>query len=117
MNSSNETIKVEVTDPLKLHISKKVTEALHFVTKKSEEFNKRDLSEEEKQKLNDAIFEPSIRVSLGIEGIEIRKGDTVEAEKIRKIYTEIKHSETQQATINLLDAVDLIRSTDLHLLL
>ena len=110
MNSSNETIKVEVTDPLKIHISKKVTEVLHFVTKKSEEFNKKDLSEEEKQKLNDAIFEPSIRVSLGIEGIEIRKGDTVEAEKIRKIYTEIKHSETQQATINLLDAVDLIRA-------
>ena len=42
MNPSNETIKVEVTDPSKLHISKKVIEALHFVTKKSEEFNNRE---------------------------------------------------------------------------
>ena len=108
MSSSKKIIPVEVTDPSKIHVTRNTTQVLNFVTQKIEEFNQKELTKEDKEKLSNAIIEPHIRVSLGIEGIEIRKGDTVEATKLRKISSEIKHSETQQATINLLDALDLI---------
>ena len=80
---------MEILNPEEIRINRKTNQILDLTAERINDFSKRKLDEEQKENLKLALIDPQIRISLAIEGINLRARQTTEILEVYKITNEI----------------------------
>ena len=104
---------MEIKDPEEIKINNKTAQVLQLTAERISDFNKKEFSSEQIKLLKEALIEPQIRISLAIEGIDLRERQTTEILKVYKTTGEIKHTNHAEEAVNLAKAIDFISSDEI----
>ncbi len=99
---------MEISNPEEIKINRKTGQILDLTKQRIIDFSKRKLDKEQRENLRLALIDPQIRVSLSMEGINLRSRQTTEILEVYKVTNEIKHEDHAQEVVNLANAIDFI---------
>ena len=103
---------MEIYDPLNINISKSLKKTLNFIRSGIDNLNERELNQDQREKILDALMVPHIRNSLGIEDIRASARQTREVLDFYRLEGEVKPGRQNQEIVNLQDANDFITSEE-----
>ena len=103
---------MEIFNPEEIKITNALQNKLNKISRGIEVLNQKNLSEEDRSKINEDLMIPHIRTSLGIEGIRASARQTKEVLDFFRLEDEILEGKGNNEIVNLQRANDFITSEE-----